>query len=340
MEIPGEKLVIKLWETLADKGIGCLLKPWQIRREGRVAVDIRREEMLVLAQTEIDVAAIRSGHKMLLASGELADRPALPAPATVVGAVGAAVPLSLPYVVEIANQNAKAEAVRQEVSVAKAVLYAEKELQADTAVPPEQKPEDDWLHRWRECAAGVSSDELQQIWGKVLAGEVKSPGRFSLRTLEFLRNLSQAEAEAIERVSPLVLADVIYRGDDSMLEMEGTKFSDLLAMQELGVLAGVDGLGLQITWNSAITGSFQKALTCHGAVLWITAPDAAKDIKLNVCTVTAIGKQVLRLGSVSPNARMLESVANAVKALGFEVQLGSYVLIGENQLQAFNLRAV
>lgn len=34
MDIPGEKLIIKLWETIADKGIGSLLKPWQIRREG------------------------------------------------------------------------------------------------------------------------------------------------------------------------------------------------------------------------------------------------------------------------------------------------------------------
>lgn len=340
MEIPGEKLVIKLWETLADKGIGSLLRPWQIRREGRATVDVRREELLALAQADIDAAAIRSGQKILLGNGELVDRPALPAPSEQAVASDATPPLSLPYVVDIANQNAKAEAVRQEVSIAKAVLYAEKELQTDTTTPPEETPQDDWLLRWRECAAGVSSDDLQQIWGKVLAGEVKSPGRFSLRTLEFLRNLSQAEAKAIERISPFVIAGVVCRGDDQILEAEGIRFSDLLAMQELGVLAGVDGLGLQVTWKSDITGSFQKVLTCHGAVLLITALDATKEIRLKVCTVTAIGNQVLRLGSFSPNARMLESVAKAIKALGFEVQLGSYVQTGENQLQAFNLRAV
>ena len=340
MEIPGEKLVIKLWDTLADKGIGSLLRPWQIRREGRATVDVRREELLALAQAEIDAEAIRSGNKILLANGDLVDRLALPAPSETLAASDAAVPLSLPFVFEIANQNAKAEAVRQEVSVAKAVLYAEKELQSDTAIPPQEKPEDDWLLRWRECAAGVSSDELQQIWGKVLAGEVKSPGRFSLRTLEFLRNLSQADAQAIERISPFVFADVIYRGDDSILEAEGIKFSELLAMQELGVLAGVDGLGLQVTWNSGIAGSFQKALTCHGALLLVTAPDATKAIDLKVCTLTAIGKQVLRLGNFSPNANMLESVAKAIKAAGFEVQLGSYVQVGENQLQPLNLRTI
>lgn len=340
MEIPAEKLIIRLWETLTDKGIGSLLRPWQIRREGQATVDVRRAEMLALAQAETDAAAIRSGHKMLLGNGELVDRPALPAPSDYVMAAEATSPLPLSYVVEIANQNAKAEAVRQEVSVAKAVLYAEKELQGDTATPPEEMPQDDWLLRWRECAAGVSTDGLQQIWGKVLAGEVKSPGHFSLRTLEFLRNLSQAEAQAIERISPFVIAGVIYLGDDSILEAEGVQFSDLLAMQELGVLVGVDGLGLKVTWESDITDYFQKALTCHGAVLWITAPDSTKAITLEVCKVTAIGMQVLRLGNFSPNAKMLESVAKAIKGFEFEVQLGSYVQLGENQIRALNLRAV
>lgn len=339
MEIPGEKLVIKLWETLADKGIGNLLKPWQIRREGRASTDVRREEMLALAQTERDIAAIWSGEKLLLPTGELVDRPALPAPEEHTAAEHSR-PLALPYVAATADQNARAEAVRQEVSVAKAVLHAEQELKGDAGVPPNGEPDDDWLLRWRECAAGVSSEELQLIWGKVLAGEVKSPGRFSLRTLEFLRNLSQSEAKAIERISPFVVASVLFRGDNSMLESEGIKFADLLALQELGVLAGVDGLGLQITFNSDIAGSFQKALTSHGAVLLVTAADAAKAITLSVCKVTTIGAQVLRLGHFSPNAKMLESLAKAIKGQGFEVQLGSYLQTGENQLQAFNLRAV
>ena len=41
MEAPGEKLIIKLWESIADKGIGSLLKPWQIRREGRASIDLK-----------------------------------------------------------------------------------------------------------------------------------------------------------------------------------------------------------------------------------------------------------------------------------------------------------
>jgi len=339
MEAPGEKLIIKLWETVADKGIGSLLKPWQIRREGRANIDVKREEMLTLAQVEADAAAIRSGQKLHLISGEIVNLPALESSKVIHESADKA-PLALPRAIEIADQNAKAEAIRQEVSIAKAVIYAEEELQKDSSEPPHDSPQDDWLLRWRECAAGVSSDELQQIWGKVLAGEIKSPGCFSLRTLEFLRNLSQAEAQAIERISPFVISNVLYHGDNAMLEAEGVSFSDLLTMQELGVLAGVDGLGLDIAWKSDATTSFQKALTCHGALILATAPDASKIIKLNVCSVTAIGRQVLSLGSFSPNARMVESVATAIKALGFDVQVGNYIRLAQDRIQPVNLKQI
>lgn len=339
MEIPSEKLIIKLWETIADKGIGSLLKPWQIRREGRANLDVKCEEMLELAQAEADAAAIRAAQKLLLYRGETVNFSALETP-TVIHERAETAPLALPHGIEIAGQNLRAEAIRQEISIAKAVLYAEEELQTDSSEPPQDSPQDDWLLRWREFAAGVSSDELQQIWGKVLAGEVKSPGRFSLRTLEFLRNLSQAEAQVIERISPFVISNVLYYGDAAMLETEGVSFDDLLALQELGVLAGVDGSGLEITWNSGATTSFETALTCHGALILATASDASKVIKLKVCVVTAIGKQILSLGRFSPNAKMVETVATAIKALGFNVQVGGYVDLPNNQVQPVNLKPI
>lgn len=336
MEAPGEKLLNKLWESLVDKGIGNLLKPWQMRREGRAAIDVRRDEMIEIAQAEREVEAVRRGDKSLQPNGQLV---ALPSSQNV------SIPAldrpqayaAIDYVEEVASQNSRAEAIRREIALAKAVLHAENELQNDQTPPTDAPISDDWLLRWRDCAASVSSEELQSIWGKVLAGEVKSPGRYSLRTLEFLRNLSQEEAKAIERISPFVVSGVIFRGNDSILTNEGIKFGDLLLLQELGMLAGVDSLGLQISWLSTDTTSFVRALTCHGKLLLITAPDTNKSLSLKVCTVTAIGKQVLQLGTFQANEKMLRAMGEAIKALGFDVQVGSYVPIDDSQLNAFNL---
>ena len=78
MDFPGEKLVIKLWETLAEKGVGSLLSPWHAKREGKVRNDLRRQELLMLAQAERDAADVRAGRKSLRDDGALV---ALPAPA-------------------------------------------------------------------------------------------------------------------------------------------------------------------------------------------------------------------------------------------------------------------
>ncbi|HEY6367188.1 MAG TPA: hypothetical protein VI585_20595 [Candidatus Binatia bacterium] len=66
MEFPGERLVIRLWETIAEKGVASLVRPWQIRREGRAQIDIRRAEVVALAQAERDAEDIRSGRKAIV----------------------------------------------------------------------------------------------------------------------------------------------------------------------------------------------------------------------------------------------------------------------------------
>lgn len=52
MDFPGEKLAIKMWETLFEKGIGSLLTPWQELREGRARNEVRRNEMDARASRE------------------------------------------------------------------------------------------------------------------------------------------------------------------------------------------------------------------------------------------------------------------------------------------------
>lgn len=336
MDVPGEKLLIKLWESIADRGIGSLLKPWQMRREGRAAVDVKRDELLALAQAEVDAAAIRSGQKVLLPDGTMSEYPrevfaVLPAPSSE--------PLLLPAIEQIAERNTRADAIRREVSLSKAVMYAEEELAQDPAEPSSNTVSDDWLLRWRECAANVSSDELQSLWGKVLAGEVKNPGRYSLRTLEFLRNLSQDEAKAIEKLSPFVVNDVVFR-DKVFLESEGITFSLLLAMQELGIVSGVDALGLEITWSSSAQDRFERALVSYGRVLMVKHNDPTKKLKLQIYQVTNLGRQILRLGNFQANETYLRALGTSIKSQGFDVDMGVCVPVSDNEIKLFNMQSL
>lgn len=334
MDVPGEKLLIKLWESIADRGIGSLLKPWQMRREGRAAIDVKRAELLALAQAEVDATAIRSGQKTLLPDGTLSEQPReipefLPAPPSG--------PMLLPTIDQVAERNTRADAIRREISLSKAVIYAEEELAQDPQEPSSDKVSEDWLLRWRDCAANVSSDDLQSLWGKVLAGEVKNPGRYSLRTLDFLRNLSQDEAKAIEKLSPFVVNNVIFRGDKALLQSVGVTFSLLLAMQELGIVSGVEALGLEITWSSITQDRFERALVSYGRVLMVKHGDPARKLKTQIYQLTTLGRQVLRLGTFQANDTYLRALGASFKAQGFDVEIGACVPVSDNEITMFNM---
>jgi hypothetical protein len=334
MTWPGEKLVVRLWETVAEKGIGSLLKPWQIRREGRAHIDVRRDELLVLAQAEKDAEGIRAGTVRLLGDGQLSlpqessdviqseknQSPALP---------------SLPSMTDAAIRASVVETLRKEINVAKALVQAEAELAEDAQEPPSNKPGDDWLFRWRDAASAVSDEELQQLWGRVLAGEVRSPGQFSLRTLEFLRNISQEEARAIETLSKVAFTDFIYRNEE-ILTKAGVHFSFLLNMQDLGLLSGVESIGLERTVGTAKTGSYIRVLLTQSRGLLLEHADESKKLKIPIYQITKLGMEVLKLGGIEPEPDFLTEVAQAICKQGFEVFSVRYSRLDESTIRYYD----
>lgn len=339
MEFPGEKLVIKLWETLAEKGVGSLLSPWQTGREGKARNNLRREELLMLAQAEVDTADIRAGRKCLEKDGSLrlltnqlsADG------TTEAYTVGRIEPtISLQSLAEVSVRNSATEEARREINTSKAVIYAEEALSNDSQTPPDRSIDDDWLFTWRDYVGGVSTEDLQQLWGKVLAGEVKSPGSYSLRTLEFLRGLSKDEAEHISSLASFVIEGRIVRSLKQFLEEHGVTFNLLLVMQELGLLSGVEAIGLTTDYKSVGSERFVCALRSNGKVLLVEDDDPSKVLTLEVYLLTGVGNQLLGLGSFPTNLDYLRLVGKEIIKQGFTVQLADWVQTTENEGHYFN----
>ncbi|MEY4705328.1 MAG: hypothetical protein RL042_1533 [Nitrospirota bacterium] len=138
MELPGEKLIVKLWETLTEKGIGSLLSPWQIKREGRARNEVRREELLTIAQVELEVADIRAGRKRFDLPGSvrlISGTTVGPATAHVDAADRAEPTLNFQAVAKLALSYNAADAVREEINTSKAVVCAEDILSNDSQFP-------------------------------------------------------------------------------------------------------------------------------------------------------------------------------------------------------------
>lgn len=62
-------------------------------------------------------------------------------------------------------------------------------------VVSEDPVDKDWISRFFDECKDVSNEDLQKIWGRILAGEVAKPGSCSRKTLAILKDLSQDDAE-------------------------------------------------------------------------------------------------------------------------------------------------
>ncbi|MBE3671486.1 membrane-fusion protein [Vibrio navarrensis] len=317
MNIPGENLIIKMWDSLVDKGIGSILQPWQERRVGESRLDLKRQEILKIAEAERLAEDIRSGNIQFESpqlENFLENRQGRIEPT-----------LGVEYAVRNSFGKSVSENIRKEENVAKSILIAE-DLLADDATPVnESKLEDDWLFNWQEYAGRVSSEDLQQLWGKILAGEIKSPGSYSYRTLDFLKTLSKADAEVIATAAQFVVGGVIFREHDEILEKAGVNFGILMYLQELGILSGVEAVGLQTKWKSSQQAHFIKALISYNHCLILKHENPQEVASKSVYLVTTIGKEVLSLAQFGANKEYLKAAGAQFAKQGFKVQVADWL---------------
>ena len=83
---------------------------------------------------------------------------------------------------------------RQDEAIQKAL----QELGDETTRADAADPEPDFIRRWLACVGGVSNPDLQELWARALAGEIRHRGSVSLRTLSVLEGLDQEVAAAFE----------------------------------------------------------------------------------------------------------------------------------------------
>ncbi|EEF26755.1 conserved hypothetical protein, partial [Ricinus communis] len=160
--MPYEDLLGRMWDTL-DKGVSASLRPWQIRREDRARLEGRERELLVIAQAELHAEEIRAGRTRIVREGTTVQL--LPGDAEVVD--GRAEPgFSLPALVVNTHQNHLFRLLQEEINVAKSVRIAGDILADDPSAAPAEFADPDWLTRWRNSAAQMSSDQLQALFAQ------------------------------------------------------------------------------------------------------------------------------------------------------------------------------
>lgn len=341
MDWPGEKVLTRLIDAL-ENGVGGALRPWQTRRVERANAEARAQERLLLEQAERDILDMRAGRKKMDATGKLIACN-VPQPLLLEGpkAAGGGEPGQMAPVTQgfayAAHEAAQAQEMQHAVNLKKVALYAEEEAEEIDAQNGDAKPgngphpkiDADWFAKWRIGAQEVSREEMQRLWGKLLAGEVSKPGTYSLHSVDFLSRMSSADADLLARVAPFATSGGIVRLGDDYFVSHGLSFVDFLYLDDMGLINGTVGIGgLNFTLgNTEINGRAVSMLICGKNVLIFDMGEFSKSpnkIAFEVFVLTRVGREILSLASIPTDLGYLQQICDKGISLGaVEVKMGT-----------------
>ena len=120
--------------------------------------------------------------------------------------------------------------------------------QASTAPQGEPLPDvdADWLNVFERYAEDASTERLQSLWARILAGEIRKPKSFSLKTLRFVSELDTYTAQLFEKYADFVFGDNFI---PTHTMQEGLPLDELHHLQGSGLVFGVSGTLAQVFRN-------------------------------------------------------------------------------------------
>ena len=200
MDVMNDSVTVNLQVPALEKlldytasGIGAvatpLLAPYVARQQARakrIEAKADADSLRLIADAQADA------RKALMASGD--------------GARG-----TLEITQAQITQRLQFQEQKRHQNIASAVREAAAELVVETVT--DHEPDHDWTARFFGYAQDISSEEVRSIWGRILAGEVRSPGTFSIRTLHVLSLLDARTASLFRRaVSVSIRLEIPMQG--------------------------------------------------------------------------------------------------------------------------------
>jgi uncharacterized protein DUF2806 len=197
------------------------------------------------------------------------------------------------------------------------------ELAEETTIADE-RPDEDWISRFFTEAEDVTSAEMQELWGRILAGEIRRPGSFSLRTLQFVKNITKSEAQLFEHVGRLALrrnqVSFISMVDKGWLQEKREVYPiQQFTLAELGIMYPGD-LVLKCFGNPD---DIEFALLGGTYLIHVKRGKIAGGIDMPIWKFTDVGRELLELVRRERDDEYLEEVGRFFVARGGEAVIGT-----------------
>lgn len=173
----------------------------------------------------------------------------------------------------------------------------------------DEKPDEDWISRFFNFAQDISSEQMQDLWGRILAGEIKKPGTYSLRTLEFIRNVNASDASRLEHLGKLAThwgrTTFLAVHDEQWMQQNRQIYpGHHFEISELGAMYPTN-LSLRIFREERIQ---EEIFTSGSLMLIVKRGDINSEIQLPVWKFTSVGGELIELIPSANDEEYLESL--------------------------------
>lgn len=323
------KLLERMWETVEKTGV-AIFRPWVMKRDAKARLHIENLGKLSNIQLEKHASLLKQDLTNTNINIDAIEKISVQDPTFI--DVDAKVRKE-PYLNIIAHQiteNMLQREFQKEINLANTLKVTAEILSQDDSEPPKEQVEHDWINRFREVASNTTTEEIQQLWGRILAGEIKSPGKHSLRTLEFIKNLSTREAKQIERLYSFVICEeYVARSFEGFYDYKNEllnkklSFDYLIEMQTLGLITGVEAF-FALTRKASIA----KEVKYHSLyftkyneqrnVYIFTHDNPTQELVINACKLTLLGKELHNLCHIEMDADYLNYIVTSLEEQGFK----------------------
>jgi Protein of unknown function (DUF2806) len=210
-----------------------------------------------------------------------------------------------PDIVERAAHNLLAKEVRKQLNKEAVALKTIEYLNDEPEAAAQSEDVDaDWLNMFERYAEDASSERMQDLWARILAGEIRKPKAFSLRTLSFISQLDEDVASLFERYSDAVLDGRIIPIKPPM--PDGRELMDMLTLEEAGLVKGAGAsLGQNLMMPSQ--GMLVFRYPTHAFVLY-GRPDTR--LQISMVPLTRVGREVFSILRPKPNLDRAKAFAD------------------------------
>ena len=123
-----------------------------------------------------------------------------------------AMALDDPNFMKRAKDSFVAKVCRRQANKEAIVIKAVEDLQDNPLIDDGSEPSDDFMNKFEGYAGDASSDDLRQLYAKLLVGEIRNAGSISPATLHLVSMLEPNTTQLINRVLPhAILQGYVYK---------------------------------------------------------------------------------------------------------------------------------